>query len=502
MAVDLPAGVKRRDLSWVLALTDLAALVGTFFLARLICYWLGCMDQSGLLDWWESRGQERLFWYLLSVTVMIFWLRIYHRHYTLRRSYWDEAREILALSIFMAMLDAAIIYLAQLPFSRLAWALNWALLFPMVLLLRWQMRSILRGFGLWLRPYVVIGKGENARETIAAISDDKWMGYCCVGMLGLGQGGDQTSFCETQNIKSETDSLGCRSDGEEEAIPCATFEGAMPFLERYPRTDIFVAVEEEEWPRIRDELDKLAICTPHMHIVPPLKGLPLLGTDVSHFFSHEVLLLRIRNNLGRRLFQNFKRVSDIIGAIVGLMLLFPFLVVIAILVRRDGAPVFFGHERIGKDGRPFNCYKFRTMLPNAQSLLEELLAKDPNVRAEWDKNFKLTNDPRVTRVGEVMRRTSIDELPQLWNVLKGDMSLVGPRPIVASELPRYVQYQAYYLQAKPGITGLWQVSGRSDTDYPTRVALDVWYVKNWSLWYDFVILMKTVKVVLNRQGAR
>lgn len=141
------------------------------------------------------------------------------------------------------------------------------------------------------------------------------------------------------------------------------------------------------------------------------------------------------------------------------------------------------------------------MVPNAQEVLQNLLDTSPEARAEWDKDFKLKNDPRITPIGSFLRKTSLDELPQLWNVLKGEMSLVGPRPVISEELDRYGERAVHYLQAKPGMTGLWQVSGRNDVDYESRVYLDAWYVKNWNLWTDIVILFKTVGVVLQRDGA-
>jgi len=149
----------------------------------------------------------------------------------------------------------------------------------------------------------------------------------------------------------------------------------------------------------------------------------------------------------------------------------------------------------------FPCYKFRSMVLNSQEVLQQLLDSDPEARAEWERDFKLKNDPRITPVGRFIRKTSLDELPQLFNVLRGQMSLVGPRPIISEELIRYDENVDYYLMAKPGMTGLWQVSGRNDVDYDTRVYFDSWYVKNWSLWNDIAILFKTVKVVLHRDGA-
>jgi undecaprenyl-phosphate galactose phosphotransferase len=239
----------------------------------------------------------------------------------------------------------------------------------------------------------------------------------------------------------------------------------------------------------------------NIHIIPAIRGLPLFGTQASHFFSHEVLFLTVRNNLSRRTYRWIKRGFDLLGASLLLLLLSPLFLVLSAFIRKTGATAFYDHPRIGQNGKPFNCLKFRSMRPDADKVLRELLENDPIARAEWDKDFKLKNDPRITPVGHFLRKTSLDELPQLINVLKGEMSLVGPRPIVQAELARYGERAGLYLQVTPGITGLWQISGRNDTTYTARVALDAWYVQNWSLWYDIVILFKTVDVVFSRRGA-
>lgn len=161
----------------------------------------------------------------------------------------------------------------------------------------------------------------------------------------------------------------------------------------------------------------------------------------------------------------------------------------------------FGHTRVGQHGQAFKCLKFRSMVVNADAVLKDLLDRDPSARMEWDLEFKLRDDIRITRIGRFLRRTSLDELPQLLNVVRGEMSLVGPRPIVEEELVRYGDDVRYYLMARPGMTGLWQVSGRNDTDYATRVSLDVSYVKSWSLRRDLGILIRTVKVVVTGSGA-
>lgn len=196
-----------------------------------------------------------------------------------------------------------------------------------------------------------------------------------------------------------------------------------------------------------------------------------------------------------------KRVMDVLGASLLLVVLSPLFLLVAMAVKRDGGPVFFLHQRVGQFGRRFSCYKFRSMVHHAEEKLAAYLAAHPEAQAEWEAEQKLKNDPRVTRFGKFMRASSIDELPQLFNVLKGEMSLVGPRPIVQEEVVKYKGDIADYYRVKPGITGLWQVSGRSDISYDQRVQLDSYYVRNWSLWRDISILLLTVPALLQRKGA-
>jgi undecaprenyl-phosphate galactose phosphotransferase len=164
-------------------------------------------------------------------------------------------------------------------------------------------------------------------------------------------------------------------------------------------------------------------------------------------------------------------------------------------------PVIYKHRRVGKDGQTFDCLKFRTMVLNADKVLADVLEKDSELKAEWIRDHKLKDDPRITALGKFLRRTSLDELPQLWNVIRGEMSLVGPRPVVKEELLRYGRNVSFYYAAKPGVTGLWQVSGRNELDYRRRVAIDVYYVRNRNIFLDLYILLKTTKVVLGGKGA-
>jgi undecaprenyl-phosphate galactose phosphotransferase len=198
-----------------------------------------------------------------------------------------------------------------------------------------------------------------------------------------------------------------------------------------------------------------------------------------------------------------KRSLDIVGSAILLLLLSPLFATLALLIRlEDGGPVFFWQDRIGRNGRDFRCWKFRTMVVNAEELLKSWEEEDPTLLARYrESNFKLQEDPRTTRTGRWMRRKSLDELPQLFNTLVGQMSLVGPRPLLRRELPEYGPGISLYERVRPGISGLWQISGRSHTTFAERVSYDEWYIKNWTVWYDVVILLQTMWVLLAGQGA-
>jgi exopolysaccharide production protein ExoY len=196
-----------------------------------------------------------------------------------------------------------------------------------------------------------------------------------------------------------------------------------------------------------------------------------------------------------------KRLMDVTLALALIVLFAPLMMLIALAIKRDGGPVLYAHRRIGSDKRPFCCWKFRSMVINADDVLQRLIAQDQRTHEEWERSFKLRSDPRVTAIGKLLRAYSFDELPQLLNVVMGTMSLVGPRPIVEAEIQRYGPSFAVYCACRPGITGLWQVNGRSDLDYSRRIEFDRHYVQQWSLWLDLRILAKTVGVIIRRRGA-
>jgi len=252
-----------------------------------------------------------------------------------------------------------------------------------------------------------------------------------------------------------------------------------------------------------DLIDQLVGADIAVAIVPSLRRLPLYGLSTNYFFGKDLLLLQVRNNLARLPQRIFKRSLDLIGASLLTLLMIPVFSVFAYLIwKEDRGPVFFRQTRVGRGGRDFTCWKFRTMVVDAEDQMARWQTENPVLLARYcESNFKLQADPRVTRIGAWMRRNSLDELPQLFNVLLGDMSLVGPRPLLRRELPDYGAVISLYERVRPGITGLWQISGRSHTTFAERISYDEWYIKNWTVWYDLVILLQTVWVLLRGQGA-
>ncbi|MBC7006723.1 undecaprenyl-phosphate galactose phosphotransferase WbaP, partial [Photobacterium sp. BZF1] len=398
---------------------------------------------------------------------------------TYRKPFWNELYEIYRTLILFALLDYVTLALLNVKIVTIGWLFLWSLPLIILPLMRYMFKVLLIQKGIWQMPSIIIGCSDNAEEAYRAINSEKMMGFDVKAFVAADDQALSSPIKDIPYIRSES----------------YINSGALNYK-------VFIALEYDQ----RDLRDKWirtlsARGIRNISVIPSTRGVPLYGTDISHFFSHEVMMLRINNNLVRRSSRFVKRTFDIVVSSLLLLMLSPLFAYIGWKVSRDGGSSTYGHERVGFGGKKFKCLKFRSMVMNSQEVLQELLENDPEARAEWDKDFKLKSDPRITPIGHFLRKTSLDELPQLWNVLKGEMSLVGPRPIIDEELLRYKDDSEYYLMAKPGMSGLWQVSGRNDIDYDTRVYLDSWYVKNWSLWNDIAILFKTVGVVLNRDGA-
>lgn len=246
-----------------------------------------------------------------------------------------------------------------------------------------------------------------------------------------------------------------------------------------------------------------ALCK-HQEVVfiPTIKNFDFSDVHIVHLFNARSNLIIVENNLLKRFNRMIKAILDYFLSI----LIFPLLLLVIGIIawrikREDGGSVFFQQNRLGQYSREFGCYKFRSMRENGDEILKNYLDKHPEEIVYYSMYHKYKNDPRITKIGAFIRKTSLDELPQIFNVLKGEMSLIGPRPYMPSEREKIGENVDMILAVKPGITGLWQVSGRSDVDFASRVEMDVWYVRNWSIWSDVIILIKTVQVVLGKKGA-
>ena len=414
-----------------------------------------------------------------SCCVIWFWIRL--RHYTYRKPFWFELKEIFRTLLIIFVIELAIVAFSRLYVSRYFWSVTWLLVFTLVPFGRVLTKNLLIKLGWYLKETIIIGNGKNAKEVFDALNNEPYLGF------------NIKLFINTEEYKSEfIEGVPVMRDNPELLIKLVSPE----FTQFILAIDEENKVKQDFWLRylIRKGCRSISV-------IPDFRGIPLYGTDMSFLFSHEMVLFRVNNNLAKRSSRFIKRVFDILGASFLILFLFPLCIPLYFLIKKDGGKLIYEHSRIGQNKKEFKCLKFRTMVNNSDEVLERILATDESARLEWEKDFKLKDDPRITPIGRWLRARSLDELPQLWNVLKGEMSLVGPRPIVKEELPYYQEDVDYYLMAKPGMTGLWQVSGRNNVSYDTRVYFDTWYAKNWSLWNDIVILFKTLKVVWKKAGA-
>ncbi|EMX4955230.1 undecaprenyl-phosphate galactose phosphotransferase WbaP [Raoultella planticola] len=464
--------------SSLLALSDFISFTISIYLAiGLLSITSNNVGQSSLT--YDFNGWIALHWFLALSCVAWYSMRL--RHYFYRKTFWFELKEILRTLAIFAIIEIAVTAFANWSFPRSLWITTWLFVLILVPLSRMITKYLLDSWGLWQRDTWIIGSGPNAHEAYKAINSEHNLGLKIIGFID-----------SSENTLAESKING---------VP--VIPNDISWLStRDKKTQFIVAVESTQ-SEIRNTWLRNFMIQGYRYVsvIPTLRGMPLDNTDMSFIFSHEVMIFRVQQNLAKWSSRILKRVFDITGSLAIIVILSPALIYISRKVKKDGGPAIYGHERIGKGGKPFKCLKFRSMVVNSKEVLEQVLASDTEARAEWDATFKLKNDPRITKIGHFLRRTSLDELPQLFNVLRGEMSLVGPRPIITAELERYNDEVDYYLLSKPGMTGLWQVSGRSDVDYETRVYLDAWYVKNWSMWNDIAILFKTIGVVLKRDGA-
>lgn len=438
-----------------------------------------------LPDLWffqDFQNIPTIYKYIVIPVAVIFFMH-YDCLYVRRLPLWQQSEKIFKVSVYAVLFTLTILYFNETTknLSRPFMVLLWLFIFTYLSIARYVIKKFLISINIWQIPVVIIGAGQTAQLLIDAFTQDVGLGYKVIGLI--------EDNPEQAKIFSGIPVIG----GFEKAVDSICKTGVQNVIIAAP------GIKREQLVKL---VYQLQTCVKNITFVPDLFGIPVGSLELETLFDEKAVLLKVRNNLARYYNRLLKQLFDIIATILGGIFAIPLVVVIAVLIYFDSpGPVVFAHKRIGKDGVSFNCYKFRTMCCDAQEVLTRYLADNLEAKKEWERDFKLKNDPRVTRIGSFLRKTSLDELPQLFNVLKGEMSLVGPRPIVKEEIAKYGEYiQDYYL-VRPGLTGLWQVSGRNDVDYANRVQMDSWYVQNWSLSLDIVMLLKTIKVVIRRDGA-
>lgn len=488
---DAPPEVLPSRSAWTMQQAQCIAFVGAdlfaFVMATLLAY-LALSDQhTPLWDWTVSEllAGKPPGHIVCLVLIMAMLIGYFARrgHYTERVPFLIEMREACGAIAIALLCDAVLLKTAIYHVDyTLDLALRWIVFAPLLLMSRSIGRRMLNRLGLWRWNTLIIGPSSAVARIAAALSSEPTLGYRVVGgmdpadlrmsaLVAPEADCSDASHGWTQLLRSHAANFlaiasGCGDPAAEARMIFVAQRARVPFV-----------------------------------LVPAARPVPALSKRPHYFLSHDVTVLPFHTGLSRPVARHLKHAFDLLAASLLLVLCSPLMLAIAVLVRQDGAPALYQHRRIGAGGKSFDCMKFRTMHVDADTLLADILARDPVAAAEWATTQKLHDDPRITPIGQVLRKTSLDELPQLYNVLRGEMSLVGPRPIVAAEVAFYGGHIAEYYETRPGITGLWQVSGRSDTSYPRRVQLDVWYVRNWTLWHDIAILLKTLPAVLQKRGA-
>jgi len=394
--------------------------------------------------------------------VLFLWFRS-KRHYRQRQALADQVRAVIGGSA-VALITAAAIQFATIELgSRILTSVYWILLVPLLILARLIVRAILRATNSWTRPALVLTSSCRVNQLARFIDQHDELGIYAVATVTLDDLSVEDAITQISAVADKHHTIlyaPSSSDRHQIEVSEALVLSGTPFilsLQMTPVPDRAVILE-----------------------FPP----------------EDISMIEIHNSLARPIALACKRAFDLIVASASLVLLAPLLAPLIMVIRADGGPAFFCQKRIGLNGKAFNCLKLRSMTADAETRLQHMIRTDPAVAAEWKTYQKLHKDPRITRIGAFIRCTSLDEIPQLINVLRGDMSIVGPRPMIEAQIEEYGRQFEAYIRMRPGITGLWQTNGRNDTTFRERARLDAFYVRNWSLWRDFVILARTVREII------
>jgi undecaprenyl-phosphate galactose phosphotransferase len=459
---------------------DLAVIV--------LCFWLAWVFRGKIISpifpqWPKFTVIWPSFWpqfYMLGIWLAVFG---YEKLYTKRRSFWEETRVLIkSASIASAFVILALIFTkTELVYSRWVIVLAWAFSLILLPISRDLVKTALFHLNQWKKRVIIIGSTDGAAAVIQSIGQNRILGYQIVGCLT-----DDHSLIDS-TIEGVT-ILGHYDDIE-------------MWQERTKFEDIIVTLPDIPADRIIELLRRWDGVAETIRYVPRTGDLISTGVEIENI--GRVLSLTIRKNLHKPWNVLIKASFDFVLSVLLVIPLLPLGLLIAAAVRFDSeGPAFFTQTRFGKRGRLIRIIKFRSMYVDSDARLEEYLRGNAAAREEWARFKKLRNgDPRVTKVGAFLRRHSLDELPQILNVAAGRMSLVGPRPYIQEELEEVKQMKSVLFEARPGITGLWQISGRSNVSFEDRLKLDEQYIRNWSLWTDLAILIRTVGPIVSGRGA-
>lgn len=420
------------------------------------------------------------FWVPLVYMAFILYEGLYEK----RMLIYQMMKKLFRASLGGTVFSIILMFLTQVAgdVSRFYVILYTAISFALLCLFRVILAKGMKKSKAFQIPVLIVGAGKTAELVVQQILRDSGMSYRVVGFLE-----------DRHPVNTPI-----------HGVPVlGGFDDMEEIIQETGVRTVLIAAPGLPQDDLSDLIYRAQSLVKHVAVVPNLVAVPMSNVSVESFFDAKIMVLHIKNNLANPWNRFLKRIFDICATIIGGIIISPIFLAIALWVHRDSpGPVIYRNKRIGLDGKSFDCYKFRSMYMNNKEILEKHLAEHPELQKEWNTYRKLREeDPRITPVGKILRKYSLDELPQLLNVLKGDMSLVGPQPYLPEEIPMMGERSSIILMAKPGITGYWQVSGRNDVTFNERVNMESWYVYNWTLWIDFVILWKTFKVVLMHDGA-
>lgn len=434
--------MKKKLSLFVLFLFDIFAIFVSILLATIL---------KNLIYGNEILYETTKYVNFFLIYVVFIVLLVLQGVYTRRYDFWSESKIIVKSSFLGLLLSLAFLALIKInyDYSRAVYILTFAILLLFLPFVKLFVKNTLFKFGIWRKRAKIIGE---TNEFELEIFTNHYLGY----VRAKGQN-YESLFIASGNMNNE---------------------------------ELNEIIEQN----IKDNKEIL--------FTPMLNSYDFSKAYIYNIFNSRTNLFAIQNALQNKFNIALKRSLDIFLILFALPLLAIVFIIVALIMKfqEPNEKIFFSQPRLGLNGRHFRCYKFRSMCMN-QDFMSEWLKENPDEEKYYKVFKKYKNDPRITKIGKILRKTSLDELPQILNVLKGEMSIVGPRPYLPSELPDLEKYIDIILSVKPGITGIWQVSGRSDVDFETRAKMDTWYMKNWSIWSDIVIIIKTFKVVLVRKGA-